>query len=202
MCDSEYTFPFEGNWNQQCRCIYYNFHNQLWIHFPVWRELKRGSGATESGPTCLWIHFPVWRELKLYVTITSTVPFRRLFTLNPLSRLKGIETLPDLLLYDWQLRLWIHFPVWRELKHKGRLRLLKHRRKLWIHFPVWRELKLVCQFEVNFVYLLWIHFPVWRELKLVCQNWPKKSKLISESTFPFEGNWNKCWQISPRNGMF
>ena len=37
-----YTFPFEGNWNvgnTLCFVIYLSAN--LWIHFPVWRELKQ-----------------------------------------------------------------------------------------------------------------------------------------------------------------
>ena len=60
----------------------------LWICFPVWRELKQ---KTPPLPTkinfWLWICFPVWRELKLTLTVMLVA-----FTLDMLSRLKGIET--------------------------------------------------------------------------------------------------------------
>ena len=112
-------------------------------------------------------------------------------TLDPLSRLKGIETLfrlseeaPD------GSSLCIRVPVWRELKHchlgcfaircfplepRSRLKGIETPRRwrwpnrwweLWIRVPVWRELKLSLLTVIVAIFnLLWIRVPVWRELK-------------------------------------
>ena len=140
---SEYTFPFEGNWNLCLSYLLKSFRLRLWIHFPVWRELKQ-------------------------IKVTGFLQFYG-NPLNTLSRLKGIETKRKINTSENLLpRLWIHFPVWRELKpFKDHFKdhclgqnseytfpfegnwnsclnwmiKTKTMRKLWIHFPVWRELK-------------------------------------------------------------
>ena len=108
-----YGFPFEGNWNKK-HSPSCEQGGELWIWFPVWRELKQrdvhqayhrlrfGYGFPFEGNwndhtalmnaqnrRPLWIWFPVWRELKRYwgqCEVFNVVP------LDMLSRLKGIET--------------------------------------------------------------------------------------------------------------
>ena len=216
--NSEYTFPFEGNWNWGRTIFTKNLRWILWIHFPVWRELKHkllviklddGFTALNTlsrlkgietlslmsltlGLLFLWIHFPVWRELKRFTLSGKGLRGIRP-TLNTLSRLKGIETwLPPTSLLRL-LVLWIHFPVWRELK------LLTVRSQLPLEQPfplntlsrlkgieTLRHLSRYCKFQFALNTLsrlkgietdtkrflerlvsspLWIHFPVWRELK-------------------------------------
>ena len=113
--------------------------------------------------------------------------------------------------------LWIHLPVWRELKLNPKNVQIHHLRQLWIHLPVWRELKLIIWFvcfatvftldtpsrlkgietklqitQITLFYKLWIHLPVWRELKrLHCEVFLDHSHGFGY-TFPFEGNWNVC----------
>ena len=214
---------------------------------------------------CLWIHFPVWRELKLLFRVRNwqlsapseytfpfegngnilttnlqfsepsseyTFPFEGngnlsldlrhhnfSATLNTLSRLKGIETyVSDLSVIRFNI-LWIHFPVWRELKHSAWFNMFEDAQLLWIHFPVWREWKrLLCRlswtrltplntlsrlkgietmaavFNILIFFSLWTHFPVWRELKPVGNASSKTILPSSEYTFPFEGNWNRSAQ--------
>ena len=43
----------------------YRTFRELWIYFPVWRELKHVAFNHILGNAILWIYFPVWRELKL-----------------------------------------------------------------------------------------------------------------------------------------
>ena len=152
------------------------------------------------------------------------LPFKVFSTsLNPLSRLKGIETAVFINFIFQIPYLWIHFPVWRELKRKHWLVLFVFQ----LHvsestFPFegnWNTIRLakrilipLCSestfpFEGNWntsriartLYSqeeLWIHFPVWRELKPIFFQFPNKP-CHSESTFPFEGNWNflcLCWE--------
>ena len=112
----------------------------LWIDFPVWRELKLSGHQILFWQSIhvLWIDFPVWRELK-HSRNTGTHPI--VFSLDRLSRLKGIETLNRArrVLYR-DPSLWIDFPVWRELKRHSRHESTSPL-GLWIDFPVWRELK-------------------------------------------------------------
>ena len=112
--------------------------------------------------------------------------------LDMLSRLKGIETLIPVLAGvfgsaffgyafpfegNWNsehsaantnapnVRLWICFPVWRELKHFSAV-AVTFTGRLWICFPVWRELKQIYRSSRSSRNIkLWICFPVWRELK-------------------------------------
>ena len=208
-----YTFPFEGNWNFFVSII-------------------------PGIPFVLWIHLPVWRELKpLALPVTATL----MSALDTPSRLKGIETIikRDFSLFNFHYfgytfpfegnwnssssffvgfagsfgytfpfegnwnctpvrllllspSLWIHLPVWRELKlsisllgkfsyrfgytfpfegnwNKFRTLYPPYARQLWIHLPVWRELKRAVRSVKSFIIFLWIHLPVWRELKL-CLN--------------------------------
>ena len=115
-----YAFPFEGNWNYSSRLRAVSTLTALWIRFPVWRELKLNDLAIGNLlSSVLWIRFPVWRELKLCVcvlcnhrqckTLWIRFPVWRelkhlsppvlstpwVSTLDPLSRLKGIETRGD-----------------------------------------------------------------------------------------------------------
>ena len=63
---------------------------------------------------------------------------------------------------------------------------------VWICFPVWRELKLISGGSTTLTVEVWICFPVWRELKryldvlIFCV-------VGFGYAFPFEGNWNKCF---------
>ena len=139
----------------------------LWIHFPVWRELKLNVNTVAPFHNCasLWIHFPVWRELKhlnsqgfgsRQAASEYTFPFEGNWNITGSacsSRVKiGSEyTFP--FEGNWNLSF---------------LRFFRASEKLWIHFPVWRELKL---YRTSIIFTtklncLWIHFPVWRELKL------------------------------------
>ena len=137
--DFGYAFPFEGNWNRLSRKQRLrNFHLYFGYAFPF-----------EGNWNCM---------------IPYDYP-KLTFTLDMLSRLKGIETHPTLSpsLLQW---LWIWFPVWRELKRDGR----------------------PCQFVMP---KLWIWFPVWRELKQLQD--PPYSCAPNGAFgygFPFEGNWN------------
>ena len=188
----------------------------------------------------LWICFPVWRELKRSASMDAITPFV-LPTLDMLSRLKGIETFlcnPCVMFVfsfgyafpfegNWNSSLcplpisisplWICFPVWRELKHttppfecnviifgyafpfegnwnssypgSGVRSLLLW---LWICFPVWRELKLrgnVC--SVSHRVLLWICFPVLKGIETIIITVLSKFGESFGYAFPFEGNWNK-----------
>ena len=133
-----------------------------------------------------------------------------------LSRLKGIETGNTCcVLSGGCLRLWICFPVWRELKRYGLTNCFLETHPLWICFPVWRELKLdsgvKCFINVHTLdmlsrlkgietwrnresflieVVLWICFPVWRELKLCFEFMVKNRGTNFGYAFPFEGNWN------------
>ena len=160
----DYAFPFEGNWNDFAGNISFVFHalitlsrlkgietllaqpnlsllQNLWLRFPVWRELKlcviagvlrvkifdyafpfEGNwnvgtpvGLVGAASSWLWLRFPVWRELKPCI-INS---FREVcqVPLITLSRLKGIET-KITAMSSWLVctELWLRFPVWRELK--------------------------------------------------------------------------------------
>ena len=143
----------------------------LCLCFPVWRELKLSVVIPSQGLAILailWLSFPVWRELKLVSAKELLECF--VWTLDTLSRLKGIETYlfgvieTSLTLYgfvsafpfegNWNyfsassaschvvIFLWIRFPVWRELKHVVIIVIVTVLQLLWIRFPVWRELKL------------------------------------------------------------
>ena len=112
--------------------------------------------------------------------------------LDPLSRLKGIETV---LLMPTALRrvlLWIRFPVWRELKRyiiavSGNIKEV-----LWIRFPVWRELK---HYKFNaIVNLERFALSLLSRLKGI-ETWSlgsvrRNRESFFVSAFPFEGNWN------------
>ena len=76
---------------KRLQCLYVVVRNsQLWIPFPVWRELKHHiPHGTLAIRFRLWIPFPVWRELKP-ANWTSHYPLDP--PLDTLSRLKGIET--------------------------------------------------------------------------------------------------------------
>ena len=136
-----------------------------------------------------------------------------------LSRLKGIETRSDCRQRCWPwYRLWICFPVWRELKQaledhyslrksstldmlsrlkgietSGKLLDGTGIRRLWICFPVWRELKpRFCGYFVNEV----------DDRTLDMLSRLKGIETLSNFfchhscdryfgyAFPFEGNWN------------
>ena len=211
---SEYTFPFEGNWNHGSLAnVIRDFNCILWIHFPVWRELKQNL-------LCAFVNYVYTLNtlsrlkgietfiLPFYMedfTFDSeyTFPFEgnwnssssgryssngRYSTLNTLSRLKGIETSRLGLLCSSFSLLWIHFPVWRELKLSSssgcgfRVYALNTLSRL-KGIETWRSLAEVARWSSlntlsrlkgietcwcgcsSFGCWLWIHFPVWRELK-------------------------------------
>ena len=159
----------------------------LWICFPVWRELKQFIrvcpcwhafvsldmlSRLKGIETNSWIRFGIaclgsldmLSRLKGIETLFSLFDkTANVSALDMLSRLKGIETCYCGLRLD-QSRLWICFPVWRELKQQH-----YHHNKsqyiLWICFPVWRELKPCPTERHRATQSLWICFPVWRELK-------------------------------------
>ena len=112
------------------------------------------------------------------------------WSLNTLSRLKGIET--KQLMKGVNIKtLWIHFPVWRELK----LYLWCHTRQ---HLPNFFEYTFPFEGNWNVLPLTILLMPA------VALNPLSRLKgiethnnsdfvnlmLNSESTFPFEGNWN------------
>ena len=225
---SEYTFPFEGNWNFKLRIIEHALFNVL-VSLSL-NTLSRLKGIETLvselwiswvSPCFLWIHFPVWRELKRewrssirwISTLTSeyTFPFEgnwnfklriiehALFnvlvslSLNTLSRLKGIETLVSELWISWvsPCFLWIHFPVWRELKLSQKLLRNLVELTLWIHFPVWREWKLFRDNVITIGQKISEYtFPFEGNRNVVSENAKEKRYILSEYTFPFEGNWN------------
>ena len=93
---SEYTFPFEGNWNAYTETRGPILAKRLWIHFPVWRELKQTQApnlATHCGGNSEY-----------------TFPFEGNWNIKQVS-LSGASN----------ITLWIHFPVWRELKPMNRI---------------------------------------------------------------------------------
>ena len=186
-----YAFPFEGNWNLVG--LFFRFRYQtipptVWICFPVWRELKlrpptaehvdnpsldmlsRLKGIETKNPFSIppkvflskfGYAFPFEGNWNIFV---QTISFSCPFCLDMLSRLKGIETF-WIFGVRYINRVWICFPVWRELKpmrlttwndllKKGldmlsRLKGIETwsadswaiQRSVWICFPVWRELK-------------------------------------------------------------
>ena len=110
---SEYTFPFEGNWNSSLGLVLLVLTGELWIHFPVWRELKpKILGISTATPATL----NTLSRLKGIETLSATTKIVVSGALNTLSRLKGIETLTARIGISGSRSLWIHFPVWRELK--------------------------------------------------------------------------------------
>ena len=138
----------------------------LWIWFPVWRELKPLLGADIDHIVILWIWFPVWRELKL-------MRWRHLFacpiafTLDMVSRLKGIETVScDTDGFFVSDNFGYGFPF--EGNWNSRIMVM-----------------------VTLVKRLWICFPVWRELKHLLRGfWRLRRGFPFGYAFPFEGNWN------------
>ena len=191
---------------------------KLWIWFPVWRELKHNQKAfSPQPPWSLWIWFPVWRELKRY--------FRRIFvahtfTLDMVSRLKGIETFSlsvatntteiplDMVSRLKGIETGTPYPVRHQhwsfgygFPFEGNWNNTGNPRRvfgtlLWIWFPVWRELKQILLWKLHNRKLLWIWFPVWRELKHRHYSiTPPKACRDFGYGFPFEGNWNT---MSPR----
>ena len=82
-----YTFPFEGNWNQTPITPLPPY--SLWIHLPVWRELKLIEAVTVEPPVDFGYTFPFegnWNSI-----VVGYLQF--LFNaLDTPSRLKGIET--------------------------------------------------------------------------------------------------------------
>ena len=132
-----------------------------------------------------------------------------------LSRLKGIETNNNSPFRLRGRRLWICFPVWRELKRDS-YPIWQIPSRLWICFPVWRELKQVAGrlswsavtrcfgyafpfegnwnsdhgFRIPHAGCLWICFPVWRELKREGGKYENEKNCDFGYAFPFEGNWN------------
>ena len=94
------AFPFEGNWN-------YSWLNACCMLLPFGSAFPfegnwnwPSSTASTKAVIALWIRVPVWRELK-------QIAFRDTDTINPssldpLSRLKGIETCSQMS-YVWLL---------------------------------------------------------------------------------------------------
>ena len=112
----------------------------LWICFPVWRELKRTKSIRREQQCDLWICFPVWRELKLEPLIIP--PQRAIFTLDMLSRLKGIETFIYHRRNECRLIFGYAFPFEGNWNCPTPAPRYPHSESaLWICFPVWRELK-------------------------------------------------------------
>ena len=107
----------------------------LAIHFPVWRELKRGLIVVRVG----WVGC---------VCLLYTFPFEGNWNNWTLTRAFNSDSLA------------IHFPVWRELKL---LCLLFDGWAIYwlaIHFPVWRELKHSChQLRIQEIPSLLYTFP-------------------------------------------
>ena len=232
-----YAFPFEGNWNLKENWAPFP-HIPLWICFPVWRELKRvrmnfdtnilqtfgyafpfegNWNFTDTfkarGHLVFGYAFPFEGNWNFFSRQRSCAESSALSTLDMLSRLKGIETSHTPGNINSR-RLWICFPVWRELKRYVGCAKQWHN-PLWICFPVWRELKQsLSQSHSLKASCLWICFPVWRELKPGGSIAPSPSfrlwicfpvlkgietigwyQSIGVQTsfgyaFPFEGNWN------------
>ena len=164
---SEYTFPFEGNWNVEVIEVHIGQNLASEYTFPFEGNWNNTAKVTTTAQTAL----NTLSRLKGIETIKEPCRFIMiLYSLNTLSRLKGIETILSISFASWVSTLWIHFPVWRELKLPSNNQMVRPI-YLWIHFPVWRELKLLF-FEPVLCWddILWIHFPVWREWKLVNQD--------------------------------
>ena len=173
-CNFGYTFPFEGNWNScvdcSCRCC-----QTLWLHFPVWRELKLPQ-------------LPKTHRCDLKNDFGYTFPFEgnwnlkgcyhpvNLPSLATLSRLKGIETLT---IINFIANL-IYFGY---------------------TFPFEGNWNLYTNVASFFVSTLWLHFPVWRELKPLSIFDSFQSRQNFGYTFPFEGNWNSFRASSVSNSF-
>ena len=105
----EYTFPFEGNWNIS-EAVSTPTAILLWIHFPVWRELKHlASAATLVAPSNFEYTFPFEGNWNKSAAGLKEVPAT---ALNTLSRLKGIETLVRFPLH----RVWLTLNTLSRLK--------------------------------------------------------------------------------------
>ena len=137
-----YAFPFEGNWNSYFSHYFTIRIINLWICFPVWRELK---------PLGLPLPRQVRHQYFGYAfpfegNWNSIVPFFNLgfhFALDMLSRLKGIETL--LIgrkgMKEQDSHFGYAFPFEGNWNHANGAVCIFSSSMLWICFPVWRELK-------------------------------------------------------------
>ena len=157
-----YTFPFEGNWNFSYLKLL-TILTCLWLHLPVWRELKRLASMADRNTIIFGYTFPFegnWNPRAAGLWERSAK-----ISLATPSRLKGIETYSRDA-FHFKCLLWLHLPVWRELKQMFLAPTQLEIRRLWLHLPVWRELKLTVSANVSANVSLWLHLPVWRELKL------------------------------------
>ena len=174
----------------------WNFR-RLWIGFPVWRELKPNCSATWIASSRSSSLDRLSRLKGIETKVSQRLAHSFILTLDRLSRLKGIETSRTPFLSHRLSRQSLdrlsrlkgietthsHTHIGRKASHL----------KLWIGFPVWRELKLFLALrdqvswkgpldrlsrlkgmETKTIFLLiassfplflWIGFPVWRELK-------------------------------------
>ena len=139
-----YTFPFEGNWNcfpaaVPVRCPVFGYT------FPFEGNWNNGGG----GSWCERDFFPFGYtfpfEGNWNIDLETFGPGYSSATLDTPSRLKGIETYVLYRIPIPSFLLWIHLPVWRELKPEGSA-FSTSTVRLWIHLPVWRELKPLCGF--------------------------------------------------------
>ena len=115
--ESEWAFPFEGNWNSCPPIQTIRIFSTVWMSLPVWRELNtvmvllsalamtgrlnepsrlKGmetttifNNFTQQKFIRVWMSLPVWREWKLQLQVYFNFVSRGL---NEPSRLKGIET--------------------------------------------------------------------------------------------------------------
>ena len=121
----------------------WQYSSGLWICFPVWRELKLISlkKICTNSASCLWICFPVCRELKqtFYSYKGNTTAFGYAFPFEGNWNYSSIfpSFSPQFIFGyafpfegNWNWDVFIDIPI---------------DTRLWICFPVWRELKLLSQ---------------------------------------------------------
>ena len=108
------SFPFEGNWNP------------VRSYDPL--SLKGLFGRS----------FPFEGNWNIF----CRTPYRSGgWSLEEVSRLKGIETRTNFHFLSCLPRVWKKFPVWRELKLGDWYTFVRRSCFVWKKFPVWRELK-------------------------------------------------------------
>ena len=140
------------------------------MQFPVWRELKlRTALQLNASSRSFECSFPFEGNWNSFCSIPNHL---HMSSLNAVSRLKGIETFPRWHFRHERLRVldrvWMQFPVWRELKLLLFLTpFVPLVWSVWMQFPVWRELKLGYAGPKSHLRSsgVWMQFPVWRELK-------------------------------------
>ena len=168
LADFGYAFPFEGNWNTPLIRFQYWQRSNLWICFPVWRELKRLPDPRHGWQ--LFLPLDMLSRLKGIETVPVQTIAPLLFPLDMLSRLKGIETNSA--------------TASRGLVDKS----------FGYAFPFegnWNEIQMILLTKVNTLHFGYA-FPF--EGNWNFRHWiqPRIHYCLFGYAFPFEGNWNIC----------